>query len=553
MTQAFVIPAKAGIQGNRLHRMTKLLPIPILSRACSWLPAFAGMTMMLAQPAFAQSVTVEQGALEGKTLASGVRVWLGVPFAKAPVRELRWKAPQPAAKWAGTYHADRAAPMCLQPMRSRMMNHYFGNEAISEDCLYLNIWAPPTGNKLPVVVWIYGGAFNVGSASMANYSGEGLAEKGVVRVNLAYRVGPMGFLAHPDLTTEGGGHSGNYGLMDQVAGLEWVKRNIASFGGDPDNVTIMGQSAGSMSVALLQIDQKAKGLFHKIVGMSGSPFGGMMSPVPLTEGEARGSALQAKLGAASVEAMRDVAGDRILAAANANPAGSIVIDGAHIIGSPEMVFQTGRNSTAPIMLGFTRDERFANLGPAQTVAEYEAVVRAAFPAKAAAILKAYPAKDEASVQRALVDLMRDMSVGKQMHLWAKANTASTYGYFFTRRQPYTAGITFSDHDPATVGAYHTGEVPYFLRSLESLNLFRKTRDWSAEDRALSDVMSQAIISFAKTGSPGPGWPKFDAKKPRMMQLDLQQKVIDWPGAKTLHLLDAVPAPTRPAEPSRIRD
>jgi para-nitrobenzyl esterase len=515
--------------------------------------------LAVALPANAQTVQVDSGQIEGKTLENGVRAWLGVPFAKPPVRELRWKAPQPAAKWTGTYHADRPAPMCLQPGRGRTMNHYFGVEATSEDCLYLNVWSPASGTKLPVIVWIYGGAFNVGSASMANYSGEGLAKKGVVRVNLSYRVGPMGFLAHPELTKEGGGHSGNYGLMDQVAGLEWVKRNIAAFGGDPNNVTIMGQSAGSMSVSLLQIDQKAKGLFHKIVGMSGSPFGGMMSPVPLAKGEARGTALQAKLGAASVEAMRDIAGDRILAAAGTNPAEAIVIDGAHIIGSPEMVFGTGRNSPAPIMAGFTRDERFANLGPAKTVADYEAVVRGAFPAGyVAQILKAYPAKDETSVQRALVDLMRDMSVGRQMFGWAYFNSrynsaTPSYGYFFTRRQPYTAGITFGDHDPATVGAYHTGEVPYFLRSLESLNLFRRTRDWGDGDEALSEVMSQAIISFAKTGSPGAGWPKFDLKKPRVMQLDLQQKLIDWPNAKALHLLDAIPAPPRPLEPGRIRD
>jgi para-nitrobenzyl esterase len=512
------------------------------------------LAAMAAYPAAAQTVSIDTGQLQGKTLASGVRAWLGVPFAAPPIRELRWKAPQPPAKWTGVFNADRAAPMCLQAGRGRTMNHYFGTEATSENCLYLNVWAPPTGQKLPVIVWIYGGAFAVGSANMANYSGEGLAEKGVVRVNLAYRVGPMGFLAHPELTKEGGGHSGNYGLMDQVAGLEWVKRNIAAFGGDPDNVTIVGQSAGSMSVSLLQIDQKAKGLFHKIIGMSGSPFGGMMAPIPLKDGEALGTAVQTKLGVASIEAMRDMAGDRILAAANMNPAKSVVIDGEHIIGAPEMVFQTGRNSPAPIMIGFTKDERFSNLGPAKTVAEYETVIRAAFPGvDAAQILKAYPAKDEASVQRALADVMRDMSVGRQMFGWASVNRAPTYGYFFTRRQPYVAGITFADHDPATVGAYHTGEVPYFLRTLESLNLFRKTRDWSAEDRTLSETMSGAIIAFAKTGSPGAGWPMFHVKRPRLMRLDLKTDVIDWPNAKALHLLDAAPPSPRAPEPGRIRD
>jgi para-nitrobenzyl esterase len=514
----------------------------------------AAIALMLAAPAAAQTVAVDSGTVEGKTLASGVRAWLGVPFAAPPVRELRWKAPQPVAKWEGTFHADRPAPMCLQSGRGRTMNHYFGVEATSEDCLYLNIWSPPSGEKLPVVVWIYGGAFNVGSASMANYSGEGLAEKGVVRVNLAYRVGPMGFLAHPELSKEGGGHSGNYGLMDQVAGLEWVRANIAAFGGDPYNVTLMGQSAGSMSASLLQIDQKAKGLFHKIVGMSGSTHGGQMGPVPLAMGEAGGVALQEKLGATSIEAMRDISGDRILAASNIVPGSAIVIDGDHITAPASETFAASKHSDVPVMVGFTRDERFANLGPAKTVAEYEAVVRAAFPAKADAVLKAYPVKDEASVQRALVDLMRDMSVGRQMYLWAKANShwgkAPAYGYFFNRRQPYVEGIRFADHDPVTVGAYHTGEVPYFLRTLESLNLFRKTRDWSDDDRALSDTMSNAILQFAKTGNPG--WGAFDAIRPKVMRFDFESGLIDWPNAKALPLLSEGQSNPPPVV-GRIRD
>ena len=214
--------------------------------------------------------------------------------------------------------------MCLQVLRTRTMNHYFGNEATSEDCLYLNVWAPPFGDfqgsparaeKLPVIVWIYGGGFTVGSASMANYSGEALAAHGVVRVNLAYRLGALGFLAHPELTRESGyGGSGNYGLMDLVAGLQWVQRNIAAFGGDPANVTIVGQSAGSTAVALLQSSPAARGLFTKVVGMSGSPFGEPMRAVALEQGEAAGLALAQALGASSIEDLRDIGGDRIVAA-----------------------------------------------------------------------------------------------------------------------------------------------------------------------------------------------------------------------------------------------
>jgi para-nitrobenzyl esterase len=519
-------------------------------------PWFFALAALATLPASAQTVTVDSGQLEGKTLASGVRAWLGVPFAAPPVRDLRWRAPQPAVQWQGVYHADRFAPMCLQALRARKMNHYFGNEAISEDCLYLNVWAPPSGNKLPVIVWIYGGGFTVGSASMANYSGEGLAAKGVIRVNIAYRLGAMGFMAHSELTREGNGHSGNYGLMDQVAGLEWVRRNIAAFGGDPENVTIMGQSAGSMSISLLQMDQKAKGLFHKAVGMSGSAHGGNMGPVALAAGEARGKAIQDKLGAASIEAMRDIGGDRILAASAGAPGSAIVVDGEHIIGSAVETFAAGKQSDVPLMLGFTRDERFANLGPAKTVAEYQAVVRAAFPANGAAVLKAYPARDEAGVQRALVDLMRDMSVGRQMFTWAsdmaQYGKAPAYGYFFTRRQPYADGITFSDHDPATVGAYHTGEVPYFLGTLDSLNLFRQTRNWEPGDRALADTMSGAILAFARTGNPG--WAAFDAKRPKAMTFNFDGKLIEWPNAKALPMLaEGQSTPPSAVTPGRIRD
>jgi para-nitrobenzyl esterase len=407
---------------------------------------------------------------------------------------------------------------------------------------------------LPVIVWIYGGGFNVGSASMANYAGANLARKGAVYIAISYRVGPFGFLAHPELSTEAGGHSGNYGLQDQVAALQWVQRNAAAFGGDPGNVTIMGQSAGSMSVSLLQIDPLAKGLFHKLVGMSGSAHTEMMGPIPLVQGEAQGRALQAALGASSIEAMRDMAGDRVMAVAAGVPRSPIVIDGAHITGSPAEVFAARRHSDVPLMLGFTRDERFVNLGPASTVAEYRDVVRAAFGARADAVLKSYPAASDAEVQRAQVDLMRDMSLGRQMYNWALASQTSgkapAYAYFFTRRQPYVPGIAFSDHDPATAGAYHTGEVPYFLRNLDSLNLFRQTRDWTAEDRALRDTMSEMILNFARLGHPAANWPAFDPHRPQVMQLGLEVKLLEWPNYRTLALLaDARLAPP----PARLRD
>ena len=257
----------------------------------------------------AEPVRIDSGLVEGVTLGSGVRAWLGIPQAAPPLRELRWRAPQPVPRWDGVFHADRPAPMCLQVLRTRTMNHYFGNEATSEDCLYLNVWAPARAERLPVIVWIYGGGFTVGSANMANYSGETLAASGVVRVNLAYRLGALGFLAHPELTRESGyGGSGNYGLMDLVAGLQWVQRNIAAFGGDPGQChdrRPVRRVDGSGAAA---IEPAARGLFTKVVGMSGSPFGEPMRAVALEQGEAAGLALGQALSASSIEDLRDIGG-----------------------------------------------------------------------------------------------------------------------------------------------------------------------------------------------------------------------------------------------------
>ena len=520
----------------------------------------AWLAIWMLSPLQAEPVRIDSGLVEGVTLASGVRAWLGIPFAAPPVRELRWRAPQPATPWTGVLHAERPAPMCLQVLRSRTMNHYFGNEATSEDCLYLNVWAPPRADKLPVIVWIYGGGFNVGSASMANYSGEGLAGSGVVRVNLAYRLGALGFLAHPDLARESGyGASGNYGLMDLIAGLEWVQRNIAAFGGDPANVTIVGQSAGSMAAALLQSSPPARGLFAKVVGMSGSAFGEPARAVTREQGEHAGLALQQALNAASIEDMRDIGGDRVVAVPTARE--PIVIDGRYVIGADD-AFASGRHSDVPIMVGFTRDESFRSLGPIGSVADLESAVRRVFPSTAPEVLAAYRAHDAASAARAAADIGRDSSVGAQMASWARAqakfSSSPTYAYFFTRRQPYAPGITFVDHDPATAGSYHSAEIPYFLRTRDSLNLFRQTRIWEEVDIALEEDMAALLVSFARTGKPRsarvPEWPVFDPAQPRVVSLGAEIEIVGWPNYDALALLAApVAADSPPPTAPRARD
>lgn len=507
-----------------------------------------------------EPIRTDAGLVAGKALPSGVRAWLGVPFAAPPVRDLRWRDPQPRAAWQGVWNADRPAPECIQPLRGRTINHYFGEEATSEDCLYLNIWAPAAspaaGKRYPVIAWIYGGGFNVGSASMANYAGEALAAKGVVYVAIAYRVGPLGFLAHPALTTEGQGHSGNYGLKDQIAALRWVQRNIAGFGGDRANVTIAGQSAGSMSVSLLQASPAARGLFHRVVGMSGSALGGLMTPAPLADAEAEGVAVQQALGAPSIEAMRDMPADRVMALAAPVKRRPIVIDGEVVTQTPAAVFAAGQQADVPAMIGFTRDEYFRSLGPIASVEDYEKAARAAFPATAMAVLKAYPARTVEAARRAARDVERDSTLGLQMADWAAAQSAKgkapVYAYHFTRTQPYRPGVGFADHDPATVGAYHTADVPYWLGTLESLNLFRVTRDWTAYDRDLSGDMMDRLVAFARDGRPGRDWPAWTPSKPQVHVFGEGGGMIDWPHGKDLPLLrEAVPA--APAERPRIRD
>lgn len=506
-------------------------------------------------PALSHPVAVDGGRIEGVTLPSGISAWLGVPFAAPPLRELRWKPPQPVTPWDGLRHADRVAPECLQPLRGSLQNHYFGNEATSEDCLYLNIWAPAKAGKAPVIVWIYGGGFNIGSASMANYSGEPLAKDGVVRVNIAYRLGALGFLAHPDLSAEAGyGASGNYGLMDQIAALQWVRRNIAKFGGDPDNVTIVGQSAGAMSVSMLQASPEAKGLFAKVVAMSGGSFSQMLGPVPLAAAEEQGRQLQSELGAASIAAMRNIPGDRIIAATTRRD--PLVIDGKVVTNPAVQVFSGRAQSDVPVMIGYTRDESFRPFGPLASADDLEDAVTQRFPQTASMILKAYPG----SLERAATDIARDASVGREIAGWALAQhrfgTQPAYVFQFARRQPYTPGIVFSDHDPATAGAYHTGDVPYWLRTRASLNLFRPTRAWEPIDQVLEDEMASALIAFAQTGVPQGGrvgkWPTFNPKEPRLTWLAEESAIKSWPHYNDMELFQSEAERLREG-PRRIGD
>lgn len=485
------------------------------------LAALAGVM----NPVPGDPVSTDAGKVSGTLLDSGVHAYFGIPFAAPPVRENRWRAPQPVKPWNGVYTADRKQAECVQGLRSPTINHYFGDELSGEDCLYLNVWVPPaarTGAKLPVLVWIYGGAFNVGSGASPIYDGEALAKKGAIYVSINYRLGIFGFLAHPDLTRETGRNaSGNWGFLDQVAALQWVNRNIAAFGGDPANVTLIGQSAGSMSINNLQASPLAKGLFARAIGFSGATIaGGAGAGVPLADAEAQGVKLQTALKAKTLADMRGFSSDKVTAAAQA--AGVRIspdIDGYYLPDTVDNIFAAGKQNDVAVLTGSTANDLGTTpaIRKATNVAEYKDLAKQMYGDKADAFLKLYPVKDDADAKRQADQVGRNSGFAIGARNWARAQTktgkAPAYLYMLSRVQPFTPGVTFSDLDPATAGAYHMGDVPYWLGTYDSFNLFRTTRDWTAWDRELSDAMQDVVLAFAKTGDPSTAKVKFARYNP----------------------------------------
>jgi para-nitrobenzyl esterase len=512
------------------------------------------------------------GKVAGTRLASGVKAYLGVPYAKPPTQGLRWQPPQPIA-WDGVWNADRKGAECIQVLRPHDINHYFGEEATSEDCLNLNLWTPADakpGDKRPVVVFIYGGGGTIGSAGMANYDGENVAKRGAIYVNFNYRVGTLGFLAHPDLTKEQGGHSGNYGYLDQNAALKWVRDNIAKFGGDPDKVVITGQSFGAGSVAAQIFSPLSKGLFRGAMMSSGCNFTG--DPVPLATGEQVGLDLQKRLGAANLAAMRNAPADRILAQQSESQVGAsvqgvrapAVIDGYFFVAGKADTLAKKLGSDVPIIASSNGDDIDGGRSPltrTSTVADYEAAARKMYGADADAFLKLYPVKTDAEVKAAahLAAAEAGMLQGSRAcgQLQAKFNSSATYVDFFTRRHPYAPGVTFPDQDTATVGAYHTADVPYWFDTMDKYNWMRVTRNWTAYDRDLSERMMSALISLAATGSPSSAkldWPAWTDAKPQYVEFGdavsvktMPVKRMDWQVAHPPTIQPAAPGPVRPRD------
>jgi para-nitrobenzyl esterase len=502
-------------------------------------------------------VATAGGKVSGTRLGSGVKAYLGIPFAKPPTGELRWQRPQPIS-WDGIWNADRRGPECIQVLRAHDINHYFGEEPTGEDCLYLNLWAPAEakpGDGRPVIVFIYGGGGTLGSSGMASYGGENMARRGAIFVNFNYRVGLLGYMAHPELTQEQGGHSGNYGYLDQNAALQWIHDNIAKFGGDPGKVVITGQSFGAASVAAQVTSPLSKGLFRGAMMSSACNFSGtgMIGGVsPLADGEHAGLELQHRLGAQDLKAMRNVPADRILALQEENQLGlsvsgvraPSVVDGYFWTGTKEQAFATHQASDVPVIAGSNGDDIDAaryKLTSARNVADYQAIARQMYGADADQFLQLYPAPTDADVQpmahRAAMENGMMMNSRSCAEVQAKYGTAPVYIDTFVRKHPYAPGVAIADQNPLTVGAYHTADVPYWFDTLDAFNRQRPTRVWTAYDRELTDRMAAALIAFAETGKPSTpqlNWPAWSAQSPRYMvfgdtasvqTMDLQR--MDW--------------------------
>jgi para-nitrobenzyl esterase len=540
-----------------------------LALASSTLAAAApsGMNRISSDP-----IRIESGAVAGTRLASGVRAYLGIPFAQPPVGRLRWAAPEPI-RWAGTWNADRKGPECIQVLRPHDINHYFGEEPSSENCLYLNLWAPAAAtarSRLPVVVFLYGGGFTIGSSGMANYDGEAIARAGAIFINLNYRVGALGFMAHPELTAEQGGHSGNYGLMDQNAALRWVRANVARFGGDPDRVVIAGQSAGAASVAAHIFSPMSRHLFRAAVMMSGCNY---TSDGPsLAQAERIGVQIQERLGAHSLAELRDMPADHILAIQTENQVGARVegiringpiIDGYFLPGPKRSLLEAGQANAVPIIASYTTDDIDIAMNPiatATTVAQFRAVARSQYGGDAEAFLRLYPVSSDADVPRVAHEAARTAGFETSARYCASAQAqylrAPAWLIQFDRRHPYVTGVRIADQNIATIGAYHTSDVPYWLGTLDQYNSLRPTRAWTAWDRGLSGAMVDFLISFANTGQPraaGIAWPAWSRDAERKLVAgdsahveSLNAERMEW------HAHHPLPTPFD-SRPSRPRD
>ena len=422
------------------------------------------------------------------------------------------------------------------------------------------MWTRPDLRQAPVIAYIHGGAFYIGAGSNGIYGGGPVSQEGAVFVNFNYRLGPLGFLALPELSQETPhGSSGNYGLLDQVAALQWVQRNIARFGGDPANVTIVGQSAGSMSVLALQASPLAKGLFHRAVGMSGAMIGGPVTMPTKAQAEQDGERLQAVWKARNLAQLRAMPADRaVVPRVAGGPSTGPAVDGYVLPAPIPEIFARKKQSDVPLIVGFTRDESFGGIGAVAGMADFAEKAKARFGDNAEHFLKLYPVHTDAEARAQARAADRDATMAISMLAWATLQHANgrapVYSYQFSRSHSYAPGAAFTDLDPATAGAYHTSEVPFWLGTLDAFNRFRQTRDWSADDYAASRIMLSSLVAFARTGNPDlPGlrWPRFVPERRYLLEFDKQAEAQPWPDQRKFDFFARINS--RPAVQASPRD
>jgi para-nitrobenzyl esterase len=493
------------------------------------------LSALVAVPLFAcearghdEPLRIDSGLISGKRLGDdqAVRVYKGIPYAAPPVGKLRWQPPGPPAKWQGVRACTDFGPVCPQQPYPKGSFYARPPEKQSEDCLFLNVWtaAKSPQEKRPVMVWIHGGALTRGSGSMDVYDGEHLARRGVVLVTINYRLGPLGFLAHPALSRESShGSSGNYGILDQIAALEWVRRNIAAFGGDPDRVTIFGESAGSWSVCALVATPLAGGLFQRAIGESGGCFTPMQYLSEERNGfapaEKHGEKLAEILGCGEADdplaTMREKTAEEILAAAAKDPAQvrtRAIVDGWVF---PEEIFDiyaAGRQNRVSVIVGSNADEGTSLAGAfvPSKMAPFLASTKRKYADLSERFLEIYPVTGDSDVRDAFLHSMRDEWFSWEMRTWARMMRKAglpAYLYFFSRVPPR--------EDAEKYGAFHAAEIVYAFDNLAGVH-------WTPEpaDRALAEAMSGCWVRFAAGGDPNggdlPTWPVYDqSDKPHL--------------------------------------
>ncbi|HEY3139091.1 MAG TPA: carboxylesterase/lipase family protein [Blastocatellia bacterium] len=470
------------------------------------------------------TIRVDGGSISGVE-ADGVRSYKGIPFAAPPVGELRWKAPQPVVAWQGVRKCDEFGADCPQAPYPQGSMYYSPPRNQSEDCLYLNVWttARPSDRR-PVVVWIHGGALTRGSGATRTYDGTAFSRKGVVAVTINYRLGPLGYLAHPELTDESPNRSsGNYGVLDQIAALKWVQKNIAAFGGDPNRVTIFGESAGSWSVNVLVATPLAKGLFRRAIGESGGQFGPGMylkeDRDKLPSAEKVGVAFAKAAGADSIKALRALPAEKIIEVFNNDTEGKKFrtapnVDGWVLPDEVRNIFAKGKQNDVPVIVGSNANEMTTLTVPAnvpKTLDDFHKRLSTQYGEATREFDGFYPAKTDSDVPKAFLDSLRDVTFTLPMRTWARMTAtgrSKAYLYFFTHVPP--------NPNSKYLGAYHASEIAYVFNNLNRQNKLLTDIDWK-----LSDVMQSYWVNFATTGDPNgkglPRWIAYDLKDEAYME------------------------------------